>query len=73
MRWRRPNATVVDLASDVDLAKDYVPGGYPHHYFMHKQTTDPGGDYDLIQIARPARPRLPQRRHDQRRLRAGAG
>ena len=44
---------VVDLASDVDLDKDYVPGGYPHHYFMHKQTTDPGGDYDLMQILGP--------------------
>ncbi len=65
MRWKRPNAPWWTLASDVDLAKDYVPGGYPHHYFMHKQTTDPDGDYDLIQILGPHAARLPQRRHDQ--------
>ena len=29
------------------------PSGYPHHYFMHKPTTDPGGDWDLIQIVGP--------------------
>ena len=25
---------VVDLACCVDLGADYVPSGYPHHYFM---------------------------------------
>ncbi|MFC2030536.1 serine hydroxymethyltransferase [Chloroflexota bacterium] len=41
---------VVDLASRADLAGDYTPSGYPHHYFMHKPTTDHGGDWDIIQI-----------------------
>ncbi len=31
---------VVDLACCVDLGPDYEPSGYPHHYFMHKPTTD---------------------------------
>ncbi|MCX6028726.1 MAG: glycine cleavage system aminomethyltransferase GcvT [Chloroflexi bacterium] len=44
---------VVDLACCVDLGADYVPAGYPHHYFMHKQTTDLGGEYDIIEIAGP--------------------
>ncbi|HSJ56350.1 MAG TPA: glycine cleavage system aminomethyltransferase GcvT [Anaerolineae bacterium] len=41
---------VVDLACDVDLAGDYCPSGYPHHYFMYKPTTDPGGEWDIIEI-----------------------
>lgn len=41
---------VVELAMDVDLPRDYQPGGYPHHYFMYKQTKDPGGEYDVIEI-----------------------
>lgn len=42
---------VVELAMDVDLPRDYKPGGYPHHYFMYKQTKDPGGEYDIIEIS----------------------
>jgi glycine hydroxymethyltransferase len=42
---------VVDLACCVDLGEDYEPSGYPHHYFMHKPTTDIGGDLDIIDIA----------------------
>jgi len=30
---------VVGLACCADLSPDYSPSGYPHHYFMHKQTT----------------------------------
>ena len=41
---------VVDLVSAVDLAS-YAPSGYPHHYFMYKDTKDPGGEWDLIEIA----------------------
>jgi glycine hydroxymethyltransferase len=41
---------VVDLACCVDLGPDYVPSGYPHHYFMHKPTTDPGGEWDIVEI-----------------------
>lgn len=41
---------VVDLACCVDLGPDYKPSGYPHHYFMHKPTTDPSPDWDLIEI-----------------------
>lgn len=41
---------VVDLACCVDLGSDYQPSGYPHHYFMHKPTTDPSPDWDLIEI-----------------------
>lgn len=41
---------VVDLACCVDLGPDYQPSGYPHHYFMHKPTTDPSPDWDLIEI-----------------------
>ena len=41
---------VVDLASRADLAGDYAPTGYPHHYFMHKPTRDPGGDWDIVEI-----------------------
>ena len=40
----------VDLVCSVDLAH-YTPSGYPHHYFMYKDTTDPGGDWDIIEIA----------------------
>jgi glycine hydroxymethyltransferase len=41
---------VVDLCTRVDLAPDYAPSGYPHHYFMHKPTSDPGGEWDIIEI-----------------------
>jgi glycine hydroxymethyltransferase len=41
---------VVDLACCVDLGADYQPSGYPHHYFMHKPTTDLSPDWDLIEI-----------------------
>lgn len=41
---------VVDLACCVDLGPDYVPSGYPHHYFMYKPTRDPGGDWDIVEI-----------------------
>ncbi len=41
---------VVDLACRVDLDPAYCPSGYPHHYFMYKPTTDPGGEWDVIEI-----------------------
>jgi glycine hydroxymethyltransferase len=41
---------VVDLACCADLGDDYVPSGYPHHYFMYKPTKDPGGDWDVVEI-----------------------
>ncbi|MBN1657696.1 MAG: glycine cleavage system aminomethyltransferase GcvT [Anaerolineae bacterium] len=41
---------VIDLACDVDLSGDYCPSGYPHHYFMYKPTTDPGGEWDIVEI-----------------------
>ena len=41
---------VVDLACCADLPQDYAPSGYPHHYFMHKPTKDPGGDWDIIEV-----------------------
>jgi glycine hydroxymethyltransferase len=41
---------VVDLACCIDLGPDYVPSGYPHHFFMHKPTTDPSADWDVIEI-----------------------
>lgn len=41
---------VVDLVCCADLPADYNPSGYPHHYFMHKQTKDPGGEWDIIEI-----------------------
>jgi glycine hydroxymethyltransferase len=41
---------VVDLACCVDLGRDYMPSGYPHHYFMYKPTTDPSADWDVIEI-----------------------
>jgi glycine hydroxymethyltransferase len=41
---------VVDLCTCMDLPPDYAPSGYPHHYFMHKPTSDPGGDWDIIEI-----------------------
>ncbi len=44
---------VVDLACCVDLGPDYQPSGYPHHYFMHKPTTDLGGDWDVVEIEGP--------------------
>ncbi len=42
---------VVQLACSMDLACDYSPSGYPHHYFMFKPTSDPGGDSDVIEIS----------------------
>jgi glycine hydroxymethyltransferase len=44
---------VVDLACCVDLPPDYVPSGYPHHFFMHRPTTDPSEDWDVIEIEGP--------------------
>jgi glycine hydroxymethyltransferase len=44
---------VVNLACSVDLPCDYMPSGYPHHFFMYKPTTDPGGEWDLIEIEGP--------------------
>jgi glycine hydroxymethyltransferase len=44
---------VVDLACCADLGPDYVPSGYPHHYFMYKPSTDPGGEWDVIEIEGP--------------------
>ncbi len=41
---------VVNLACCADLRPDYQPSGYPHHYFMHKPTTDPSPDWDVIEI-----------------------
>ena len=41
---------VVDLACCVDLGRDYTPSGYPHHYFLHKLTTDIGGDWDIVEV-----------------------
>jgi glycine hydroxymethyltransferase len=41
---------VVELAARADLPPGYAPSGYPHHYFMHKPTADPGGDWDLLEI-----------------------
>ncbi len=44
---------VVELACCADLPADYNPSGYPHHYFMYKQTKDPGGEWDIIEIVGP--------------------
>jgi glycine hydroxymethyltransferase len=44
---------VVDLACCVDLPPNYVPSGYPHHFFMLKETTDPSEDWDVIEIEGP--------------------
>ncbi len=41
---------VVDMACCADLGAEYVPSGYPHHYFMYKPTKDAGGEWDLVQI-----------------------
>jgi len=41
---------VVGLACCADLGPDYSPSGYPHHYFMHKQTTDLSGEWDIVEI-----------------------
>ena len=41
---------VVELACCADLGPDYTPSGYPHHFFMHMPTKDPGGDWDIIEI-----------------------
>ncbi len=41
---------VVDLCVSADLPRDYAPSGYPHHYFMYKPTSDPSGDWDIIEI-----------------------
>ena len=64
---------VVELACCADLPADYNPSGYPHHYFMYKQTKDPGGEWDIIEIDGPARPGLLQRRDEQRRVCARSG
>ena len=56
---------VVKLACCVDLDAGYCPSGYPHHYFMHKPTTDPGGEWDIIEIEGTPRPWILQRGHDQ--------
>lgn len=42
---------VVQLACSMDLACDYSPSGYPHHYFMLKPSSDLGGEHDVIEIA----------------------
>jgi glycine hydroxymethyltransferase len=42
---------VIDLACRADLDPAYCPSGYPHHYFMYKATKDPGGEWDIIEIA----------------------
>jgi glycine hydroxymethyltransferase len=44
---------VVDLAHHADLAADYVPSGYPHHFFMHKPPKSPEVEWDIIEIAGP--------------------
>ena len=44
---------VVDMACRADLGPDYCPSGYPHHYFLHKPTRDPGGEWDLVEIEGP--------------------
>jgi glycine hydroxymethyltransferase len=44
---------VVDLACCADLPPDYVPSGYPHHFFMHNPTTDPSEDWDVLEIEGP--------------------
>ena len=41
---------VVGLACCADLSPEYQPSGYPHHFFLHKPTRDPGGDWDIIEI-----------------------
>lgn len=41
---------VVELAYRTDLGSDYVPSGYPHHFFMHKPSRDVGGELDVIEI-----------------------
>jgi glycine hydroxymethyltransferase len=41
---------VVNLAGRAGLGPDYSPSGYPHHYFMLRPTSDPGGDWDVIEI-----------------------
>jgi glycine hydroxymethyltransferase len=44
---------VVDLAHHADLAPDYVPSGYPHHFFMHNPPTNPEAEWDIIEITGP--------------------
>lgn len=39
-----------DVVALAGRADDYVPSGYPHHFFMHKPSTDVGGEWDLIEI-----------------------
>ena len=51
--WKQAKWDVVDLACCADLAAGLCPSGYPHHYFMHKPTTDPGGEWDIIEIEGP--------------------
>ena len=41
---------VVDLACCVDLGRDYSPSGYPHHFFLHKPTQDPQGEWDVVEV-----------------------
>ena len=41
---------VVDLACCVDLGPGYQPSGYPHHFFLHKPTQDPEGEWDVVEI-----------------------
>lgn len=43
-------ADVIDIACRADLGADYCPSGYPHHYFLHKPTKDPGGEWDIVEI-----------------------
>ncbi|MBN1315812.1 MAG: glycine cleavage system aminomethyltransferase GcvT [Anaerolineales bacterium] len=45
---------VMDLAHHADLAQDYVPSGYPHHFFMHNPPTNPEAEWDIIEISGPA-------------------
>ena len=49
-RLEEAKRDVIELACRVDLGGDYCPSGYPHHYFLYKPTTDPGGEWDLIEI-----------------------
>lgn len=44
---------VMELAHHADLAADYVPSGYPHHFFMHNPPTNPNVAWDVIEISGP--------------------
>ena len=50
--WKKPSGTWWTWPAAWTWP-DYEPGGYPHHYFMYKQTTDPGGEWDIIEIDGP--------------------